>query len=86
MPSKFECIVYPSNQERKGFGSKSIRFTPYENEDPGPGSYWDKIDIYRLGMLTDSDSKKVEGKYFISCDERFWNEELIWSTYKPGPG
>lgn len=67
MPSKFECIVYPSNQEKKGFGSKSIRFIPYENEDPGPGSYRDKVDIFKLGMMTDSDSKKVDGKYFITC-------------------
>jgi len=67
MPSKFECIVYPTNQEKKGFGSRSIRFVPYENEDPGPGSYKDKTEVFKLGMVTDSDSKKADGKYFISC-------------------
>jgi hypothetical protein len=37
-------------------------------------------------MATDSDSKKVDGKYFISCAERFRDIELARSLYKPGPG
>jgi len=73
MPSKFECIVYPSNQERKGFGSKAIWFHPYESEDPGPGAYKDITEVQKLGSFTESDSKKVEGKYFISCETRFKN-------------
>ena len=46
---------------------------PFENEDPGPGAYKDLTELKRLGAYTESDSKKVEGKYFISCEDRFKN-------------
>ena len=46
---------------------------PFENEDPGPGAYKDLTELMRLGAYTESDSKKVEGKYFISCEDRFKN-------------
>jgi hypothetical protein len=51
VPSKFETQLFDNNQENKAFGSKSIRFFEYVNEDPGPGSYTYKEASSILGKI-----------------------------------
>ena len=71
VPSKFETQLFDNNQENQAFGSKSIRFFEYINEDPGPGSYTNNESINLIGRNKQSYSKKGFGNGFISKNERF---------------
>mmetsp|Transcript_27200 Transcript_27200/g.24087 ORF Transcript_27200/g.24087 Transcript_27200/m.24087 type:complete len:291 (+) Transcript_27200:38-910(+) len=80
VPSKFETQLFDNNQENKAFGSKSIRFFEYVNEDPGPGSYTHAQSTSLMGKKKQSFSKKGFGNGFISKVERF-NSEIDFQGY-----
>ncbi|KAG9492742.1 hypothetical protein GDO78_000961 [Eleutherodactylus coqui] len=56
IPTKYQT-VYIAESEKKGFHSGSLRFSysPYENENPGPGSY-------NIGKGANTDSVSFSSK------------------------
>lgn len=85
VPSKFETQLFDNNQENKAFGSKSIRFFEYINEDPGPGSYTEEKSTSLMGKNKLSHSKKGFGNGFISKVKRFSSDIDFDGYFIPDP-
>jgi len=85
VPSKFETQLFDNNHEKKAFGSKSIRFFEYVNEDPGPGSYSEAEFANLMGKSKQSHSKRGFGNGFISKVDRFPSEIDYKAYFLPGP-
>ncbi|XP_071964528.1 O(6)-methylguanine-induced apoptosis 2-like [Antedon mediterranea] len=79
IPSKYQTIVVPNN-DKKGFGSQSKRFSHEKdvNENPGPGSY---VSHGRATSDKSSYSKKGYGVGFVSKTRR-----NVRNKGTPGPG
>ena len=83
IPSKYQTYVIVNN-EKKGFNSKSCRFSDYDyiTENPGPGSYTNKLQMMSNHQGKTSWSKKGLGS-FASSTKRFKQRR---SEIGVGPG
>ena len=82
IPYKFETIIY-RNENPKGFGTVSQRFTAHEDQAPGPGSYISDLNQSMRGSSVPvSLSQKGYGNGFASSSSR----KLYDGPLKGGPG
>jgi hypothetical protein len=85
IPSKYETVLHPLREKRKGFGINAMRFSTEYNDNPGPGSYIDCEMLATVKLNSDSFSQKGYGNGFISQTKRFKIEN--YHPYQtPGPG
>ena len=84
IPSKYQTYVIVNN-EKKGFNSKQCRFSDYDyiTENPGPGSYANKLSMISNSEGKPSWSKKGLGS-FASSTKRFKARQHGSTAVGPG--
>ena len=85
IPSKYETVLHPLREKRKGFNINAMRFSTEYNDNPGPGAYLDCEMLTTVNLNSDSYSQKGLGNGFISQTKRFKIDN--YHPYQtPGPG